>query len=722
MFTFNKNRLVRQTSSNDCGAAALATICCYFGGRPELSDIKGLLPVDRQGTSLHFLLQAATILGLNPSAYKPGPEPLENVSLPFITSLGQHFVVVDKITSDRVIIADPARGWRELPRKLFCDTWGGIALTFNPLKKLTGATRQRSAFSYFWLFTSGTRSSLIKAIGLSFVGSIVGLAIPVLTQQIVDRGRLSHSGSFSSLLVGIAGALVLGLLMEIVRAMTVTRIATRSFIGFGSKFLRHMMRLPWIYFLNHSTGDAVNLIEQVQGAASFVGAHGASICVNVVLLAMSLIVVFHYQSSLGLYILGAMVLLLAIGLFVGRQMTEKMGRGLRIQAQAIGLFIEAIRKISLLKAYNCEELWARRWEERAKEAGSIMIAARDTITVFTGLMQTIFQALPFAIVMLGLGGAKPLSMGSLISVTAISTVALYSILDLSNNLVEYRKALVGLKKVVEVLHQKTEWEESISHDSAGVETFDFNTIISLRNMSFSYSPLSRPALRDISLAIGAGDMVAVIGPSGSGKTTLAYLLVGLLRPTEGDYLFGGMPTATMPVNKLRSRIALVHQECPLIEGTILENIAFGDDHPDEARAWQAAEMAQALDFILEHPLSFKRRLSEDGSGLSAGQRQRVAIARALYRNPEILVFDEPTSALDTESERKLIETLDSLKGLKTIIIVAHRLRTIKGVDTVLVLNSGQLVEFGSPDDLLRQSGYFSGMVHSGQSGSYAQSI
>jgi len=533
----------------------------------------------------------------------------------------------------------------------------------------------------------------------------------VLTLLIVDRTGAAHSLGTYQIFWLAGGALALGALIEFVRQMTINRIAARLYVGVGSNFLRHLLSLPWTYFLNRPAGDSVNRMEEVQRLANFAGTRGAQISVDVVLVIFSTAIVFFYQARVGFFLLGSAVVLLLSGIILGGVLLSRLLKAVQIQVQSLSTFLEAVRKIAVLKSYGAEHVWAKRWENKAAEAAHLLVRGRDTGNLFGTVIQMILRVTPFAIVVLGLSGSRPLSMGSLISITAIATVALSSILNLSGALVEAQQVRVGLGRLNEVFEEEPEPSvHSAEPRSPGAP------VMAVDNLSFRYAGQNaRPALDGLSFAIERGSIVAIVGPSGSGKTTLAHVLTGLLVPSTGRYLFDGQPTGQIPPADLRARAALVHQDCPLVEGTILDNIALGDPRPDFGRAYEAAELAQALGFIQEHPLQFERRLSEDGVGLSAGQRQRIAIARALYRNPDVIVLDEPTSALDSESEAGLVRSFHSLKSHKTVIIIAHRLRTIGGVDQILVLRQGRLIETGTADELLRRGGHFAALVEAGES-------
>jgi ABC-type multidrug transport system fused ATPase/permease subunit len=217
----------------------------------------------------------------------------------------------------------------------------------------------------------------------------------------------------------------------------------------------------------------------------------------------------------------------------------------------------------------------------------------------------------------------------------------------------------------------------------------------------------------VSFLIEPGSTVAIVGRSGSGKTTLAYLLSRLLHPVTGEILFDGRNIQDVPLAEMRRKVAIVSQESPLVHGSILENIALGENRPNRSRVIEAAQAAQAEEFILADPAGYERVLSEDGIGLSAGQRQRIAIARALYRQPQILILDEPTSALDSESEYALMRSLRLLHGQRTIIIIAHRLQTVREVDRIFVVESGRMVEAGTPENLLAANGRYRALQQAG---------
>jgi ATP-binding cassette subfamily B protein len=294
-----------------------------------------------------------------------------------------------------------------------------------------------------------------------------------------------------------------------------------------------------------------------------------------------------------------------------------------------------------------------------------------------------------------------LSPGGMIAVTQYTGGALGPLVSFATKLDEFQQVGVSLRRVDELFHHAVEDDETTAVRSDVL----FEGAIRARNISFSY-PDGPPILRDISFDIFPGQTVAVVGRSGSGKTTLAKLLHGAFRPTSGELRFDEHDASTLSLPTIRRNVGMLLQEGQLFAGTIMDNIAYADDRPDDVRVGEVARLAAAHDFIMAFPMKYETYLAEGGLGLSGGQRQRICLARTLYGRPQILIMDEATSALDAESERAILSNMrDILRG-RTALVIAHRLNTIKHADRILVIDQGELVEDGTHDELVAKRGLY----------------
>jgi subfamily B ATP-binding cassette protein HlyB/CyaB len=710
-------RFVRQRDSSDCGAAALATVCGYFGRAPALSRVRRLARVSADGASMHSIAAAARHLGLRCAAVTAGFDHLSELRLPAITTLGYHFVVVDRADRSEVTIGDPAIGWRRLSREEFCREWNGAVLLFDAGPDCEARDwREPGVLSRLWKLIAPLRRGLASILLLTLVMNLVSLALPILTQVIVDR-HLGGSGiTPSGLVVCGAVALLLCALMQCVRSLMINRISCRLQRHLGERFLRHLLSLPLPYFLVRQTGDSVKRVDEIQNLSAFIGSQGAEALVDSVLAVFSLALVFYYSVQLGVILLSVGAVLLLASFLLGSVIYSGLLRTCQIQLEALILFIESVRKIALLKSCTAEALWLKRWKRKSDEAGKVLVRTRDIGSALSIVTESIFRATPLMVVLLGLRGSHGLSMGTLVSITSVIAVTLSSLLRLSAHYIEAQKTLLGAERIADVLDEQPEvGSASALDDRRHVRQTLAPPRIELRNVQFSYGDADDKAVLDgVDMVLEAGSTVAVVGPSGSGKTTLACLLCGVLRPTRGEILLDRRPLEAISIAQLRRRVALVPQDAALVQGTILENIALGEEYPDLSRAVRAARLAQAEEFILADALGYNRRLNEDGIGLSAGQRQRIAIARALYRDPEVLILDEPTSALDAESERALVRALQSLQGRFTLVLIVHRLNTVREVDLIYVLEGGRVVEFGAPDELASRAGRYRDLVRASE--------
>ncbi|HKX32425.1 MAG TPA: peptidase domain-containing ABC transporter [Blastocatellia bacterium] len=713
--------VVRQRDCEDCGAAALATICAYFGGLPGLKYLRSLTKVSWSGTSLQAIAEAGAKIGLRCCGVETSYDELSHLRLPAIIAFKHHFVVLDHADEEQAVIGDPVAGWRTLSREEFCAQWNGTLLLFNVTPKFRALEFKReNALRQLWQLARSARTQLFSILWLTLGLNMIALCLPVLTQIIVDR-HFTGGGQVSLRpMLALAGvALLVGGGVEAIRYLAINRVSWRLRLELGLKFIDHLLKLPLSYFFSRQTADSVSRAEDIQRLSEFLGSRGAEAVVDSLLAVLSMILIFYYSPELGMWLVvtGAALLLLSVRL--GNVIYSRLLMAVQYQADAMTIIIEAVRKIALLKSCAAEPQWVARWHEKSMVAGKILRQASNLGGFLGVIAQLILRATPLIVVYVGTHDTDSLSPGAMVSIISFASISLSSVLNLSGHLIEAQKALLGVERIMDVLTEPHEHDSvHASRPEPARPTLARSAppapLIEVRGLAYRYGEGDESfVLQEVDLRIEPGSMVALIGRSGSGKTTLAYLLSRLLRPTAGEIRFDGRNIEDLSLTEMRRQVAIVPQESPLIRGSILENLALGESEPDRDRAISAARMVQAEEFILADPTGYDRMLNEDGAGLSAGQRQRIAIARALYRRPQILILDEPTSALDSESEASLMRSLRLLRGQQTIIIIAHRLQTVREVDQIFVIEESGVVEAGDPETLLAANGRYRALQQAG---------
>jgi len=699
---------VRQIDEMDCGAAALAMVCRYFGRAVSLARIRQLVHTSLDGTSLKALCYAATELGLAARSVKTAARNLEQMPLPAIVHWqGNHWVVLYDVDPERAAIADPALGLRRLSRGEFDAKWTGYAALFDYTEAFALAPEGQSSLRWLWPFLRPFRRIIGQALALAVIISALKMVLPVFTQVIVDRVLVEADVDLLHLLL---------LLMLVVLAVKlVAMVVQRYLLSFAAVridaatldfLMRQLLALPLRYFHSRRTGDIQRRLEGMRRVRELLVHASVNGVTAVGQLAAALALMVIYSSTLALVFL-ATAPFYAILMRLSARWLRPIFAGLE---EGFGKYhshqIDAIKGIETVKALGAEGAFRELMLDHFHSMRQRLFQADFSVMCYEGAIQAIhFVSL---VLWLGVGAQQvlhgTLTIGGLVAFNALVALANGPIGTLLSLWDKLQVASVLLNRLQDIFEQEPEQGSDRSR-LLPVSTLEGR--IRLQNVGFRYGgPESPPILDGISFEVPPGKMVAIVGRSGSGKTTLIKCLAGLLEPTEGTIFYDGLDLKTLNYRDLRRHIGFVLQENHLFNDTIARNIAFGENEPDIDRVIWAARLANAHEFIECLPLGYDTKLGETGLALSGGQRQRLAIARALYHRPAVLMFDEATSHLDTESERAIQENLDQVLHGRTAFVIAHRLSTIRDADMILVLEKGKLVEQGTHDELMQRQGLY----------------
>ncbi len=707
----------------DCGAACLRMIARHHGRFFSLEYLRELSYVDREGVSLRAISEAAETIGYNTLAAKLDFHTLvEDVPLPAIVHWRQeHFVVVYKTSKKKISIADPASGKVTLTTKEFLEGWAsdtdegkdeGIVLMLEPTPELfekENVKVNRSGFRFLFRYLFRYKALLFQLLlGIS-LGLLLQLTFPFLTQAIVDYGIEDQDIGFVQLIL--IAQIVLFFshsAVEIIRSWILLHIGMRVNISLISDFLLKMMRLPMKFFNTKMTGDILQRIGDHQRIEEFMTSNSLSTLFSLltfvvfggVLLFYSPLIFFVFLAGTVLYVLWIVFFLKRRKILDYKQF-DKM-------AENNNTIIEIISGMPDIKLHNSERL--KRWEWERIQAALYRIGIKNLAlgqyqsagaSFLNELKNIIISYIAAKSVIEG-----QMSLGMMLAVQYIIGQLNGPIHQLMNFIRSAQDARISLERLNEI-HDKEE-EESVEN-KASILPDSGN--LNLENVSFQYSgPGSPMVLKDVSLEIPQGKTTAIVGTSGSGKTTLLKLLLNFYVPTDGQIKLGDMTLNTIRNSLWRSRCGVVMQDGFIFTDTIAKNIALGEEIIDKKRLLEAVKTAHIQSFIEALPLGYNTRIGQNGIGLSQGQRQRILIARAVYKNPEYIFFDEATNALDAFSEMIIMENLKQFLLDKTVVIVAHRLSTVKDADNIIVLDNGELVEQGSHSELTQLKGAYYHLV------------
>ncbi len=617
------------------------------------------------------------------------------------------FIVVGRVGADKILVQEPDQKIpRALPLAAFEAAWTGRLILLTRRQSLSDPTR-RFGLSWFVGAVARYRQMLGEVLLISLFLQLFGLLAPIAFQVVIDKVLVHQSMSTLDMLM--TGLAILGL-FEIVlgglRTYTFTHTTSRIDVELGARLFRHLLGLPLAYFQARRVGDTVARMRELETVRQFITGSALTLVLDLVFTSLFLAVMFIYSITLTFIVVGAIPFYIGLSLLITPVLRRRVEERFRQGAEVQSMLVESVTGIETIKSMAIEPVLQRRWEEhlafyvrasfRALMLGSvgsqvaIMISKIVAIgTLYVGARQVI-------------GGA--MTVGELVAFNMLASQVASPCLRLAQLWQDFQQVRVSIDRLGDILNSAPERSGSGRSDLPplkGAITFD--------DVTFRYRIDAPPALRGIRLKIEPGQVIGIVGRSGSGKSTLAKLIQRFYVPESGRVMIDGMDLALADGAWLRRQIGCVLQENMLFNASIRENIALIDPAMPLDRVIRAAELAGAHEFILEQPEGYDTRVGERGASLSGGQRQRIAIARALVTNPHILIFDEATSALDYESEAIIQRNLRRIAEGRTVILIAHRLSTVRSADRILTLDRGIVTEDGTHDELIRRGGAYAGL-------------
>jgi len=699
----------------DPGLASLLLVARFHGLAADPDQLQHRWGAPGAPFGTLEILRAARGLGLRARDIASSPERLAGTPLPAIAPCRDgRFVVVAGCRSDQVLVQDPLEGApATLPRERFLSQWTGRLILFAR-RADDGTEEGRFGFRWFLPALLRHRRLFGEVVVASFFIQFLALVTPLFFQVVVDK-VLVHRGltTLDVLAVGLLVVAVFEVTLSGLRTFVFAHTTNRVDVLLGARVFRHLLALPLAYFRARRVGDSVARVRELENVRQFITGTSLTLLLDTVFTAVFIAVLVYYSPSLAALVVASLPLFVLLSAAVTpplrRQIEERFRRGAENQA----FLVESITGVETLKAMAVEPQMQRRWEEQlaAYVAASFRAATLGNVA---GQGAALISKLT-SVAVLWAGASRvmdgELTVGQLVAFNMIAAQITGPVLRLAQVWQDFQQAGLSVRRLGDILNSPAE----PGYQPGRASLPALRGAIRLDRVRFRYGPDRPLALDQVSLDIAPGEVVGVVGRSGSGKSTLARLVQRLYVPEAGRVLIDGVDLALVDPTWLRRRVGVVLQDSVLFSRSVRENIALADPAMPLERVVAAARLAGAHDFILELPEGYDTVLSELGASLSGGQRQRVAIARALVNDPRILIFDEATSALDYESERVIQANMRAICRGRTVIIIAHRLSTVRPADRIIVLDGGRLIEHGSHDQLLRQGGAYA-RLHALQSG------
>ena len=720
---------IKQPDAMDCGPASLVMIAQHYGRHYTLEHLRERCSLARDGVSLLGISKAAEEIGFRTVGGRLTFKKLtEKVLLPCIVHWNQeHFVVVYALRKQRkgytVFVADPGKGLLTYSREEFCEHWistrtngeeKGIALLMEPTQlfyeregdQLPSENRIR----FLWKYLLRYRRFFGQLILGLLIGSLLQLVFPFLTQAIVDTGIQGKDIGFVWLVLLAEMMLLFSrTAIDFIRRKILLHISTRINVSLISDFFIKLMKLPMKFFDTKLTGDLLQRIEDHRRIENFLTNQTISIIFSAFTFVIFSVVLFIYHIPIFLVFLAGSILYgiwIRVFLKKRRQLDYKMFEQLGINRNVVYQLITGMQEIKL---QGCEQRKRWEWEDVQADLFDVNMQAlnlsqnQEAGGIFINeLKNVLVTALAAAAVING-----SLTLGMMLSIQYIIGQLNSPVEQLMNFIYQWQDVSISLDRMNEIHTQQNE-EDADRHVKALPEN---NTNIHIHDLCFKYDG-ARPdyVLEGIDLHIPQGKVTAIVGASGSGKTTLVKLLLGFYAPNEGEIRIGDENLSTFNLSWWRTQCGAVMQEGYLFSDTIARNIAISDDEIDLDRLRQAARVANIAEYVEKLPLGYNTKIGQDGQGVSQGQRQRILIARVVYKNPRFIFLDEATNSLDANNERAIVENLSTFYKGKTVIVVAHRLSTVKHADQIVVLDGGKIAETGTHAGLTARHGKYYELV------------
>jgi ATP-binding cassette subfamily B protein len=716
----------KQPDEMDCGATCLRMVAKYYGKTFSITDLRQATQTNREGINLQGLADAAEKIGFRTLGVKvPFNKLIEDAPLPFIAHWNQnHFVVVYKITKSTVYIADPAHGLIKYTKQEFIKSWvsdgkdEGVALLIEPTpifyddKLIDGFkhVNKTKGFSFLYQYLFQHKRLIVQLLVGLGAGSLLQLIFPFLTQSIVDIGIQNRDVNFIYLILFAQLMVFFGRTsIDIIRNWILLHMSSRINISLVSDFFVKLMKLPIAYFDSKMTGDIMQRIQDHYRIESFLTGSSLNILFSMFNLFVFSGVLAWYNITIFLvFMFGSVLYVLWILFFLKRRADLDFKR-FNQNSQNQSKVMELINGMQEIKLHNAERQKRWQWENLQVKLFKINIQGlslsqwqNSGSSVINELKNILITFLTAKLVLDG-----QITLGMMLSVSYITGTLNAPIIELVQFVQHWQDAKLSLQRLSEI-HNKDDEEP---HGKDIINEIELNSDFNIKDLSFQYVGVGNSlVIEKLTVEIPANKITAIVGSSGSGKTTLMKLLLKFYDATTGDINLGIQNLKHISAKAWRDKCGVVMQEGYIFSDTIANNIAVGEDIVDKEKLKHAVTVANIKEFIDNLPLGYNTKIGMEGIGISTGQKQRILIARAVYKNPDYLFFDEATSALDANNEKIIMNNLNEFFKGKTVVVVAHRLSTVKNADQIIVLDKGHIIEQGNHNELTIKRGAYYELV------------
>ena len=705
--------VIMQMETLECGAAALAMILAYYGKWIPLEQVRVDCGVSRDGSNARNILRAARNYGLSVKAFRKEPENLRaHGSFPCMIHWNfNHFVVLRGFRGNYAYLNDPARGSIRVSMQEFDRSFTGVCLFFKPSDCFERSGRPKKVTSFVSERLANTAGIVFFVMLISAVSYFFSILNPGFARFFVDRILTGENKEqLMPFLMILSAVGLLQLLTETIQALNSWKMNGEMAVIGSSTFMWKVLRLPMSFFSQRMAGD-IQLRQKANAEiASTMVDTLAPLMINAGMMIFYLAVMLRYNIMITIF----GVFSICLNLFLSRLITMKRMNFIRVQMRDEGKLaaatVSGISMIESIKASGTENSYFRKWAAYQASANR-QATGFVKVSQYLGIIPAFIQSSVGTVVLLQgvwLCMKGQFSLGMIIAFQSILMSFMNPAVTLINAGQSLQEMRTRMERVEDVMKYPLDPLFS-EQDQPEPEKYEkLRGEVELKNVTFGYSRLGEPLIRDFSMHLKPGGSVALVGGSGCGKSTVSKLISGLYQPWSGEILFDGQPSTAVNREIFTGSVAVVDQDVVLFEDTIENNIKMWDPTIEDFEMVLAARDAQIHSDIMQRPGGYQEMLTEGGGNLSGGQRQRLDIARALAQDPHLLIMDEATSALDARTEYELVDAIRQ-RGISCIVI-AHRLSTIRNCDEIIVLDKGRIVERGTHEELYQLGGYYTELI------------
>lgn len=712
----------KQTDEMDCGATCLRILFKYYGKLVSIHKIRKITQTTKNGVNLLGISEAAEKLGFRTYGVRLSLEQLNEVELPCILHWNQnHFVVLYKVKKGTYFISDPASGLVSYDEKEFTKNWystkelhEGLSLILSPGPSFYQLDEEEPELSLQWgkIFTYFYKYKrlFIQLILGMVLGTILQLITPFLTQSVVDIGINTENISFINMILIAQLMLFIGSTsVSFIRSWIMLHISMRVNISILTDLLIKIMKLPMSFFDLKTHGDLMQRVSDQQRIESFLTGSTLDTLFSLVnMLVFGTLLIIYNKTIFIIFLIGTALYTIWILFFMKyrRKLEEKR---FKISSENQTYMVEMIQSVKDIKLNNAQK--QKRWGWEALQAKLFKFRVESlALSQYQSIgSMAISQVQGILITYIAAKAVidGEITLGGMMAIQYIVGMVSNPVTQLLTFMQSYQDAKISLERLNEIY--ESEEEESLQKDY--LNHLPNNKTIEMRNVTFRYFGAgNEPIFNKLNLTFPEGKTTAIVGTSGSGKTTILKLLLRFYEYEGGEILVGGKNLNQISFSVWRDTCGSVLQDNYVYADTIEKNIVVNDDTADEEQLKRAIEIACLDDFIAEQPFGLATKIGTAGKGISQGQRQRLMIARAVYKEPSFIFLDEATNSLDANNEKAIVENLDVFFKNRTVIVVAHRLSTVKNADNIIVLEKGEIVEQGTHQELTAKKGHYYELV------------